>query len=311
MTMTMQLRRGTAEENDAFTGAEGEVTYDTTHKTLRIHDGRTPGGQALQGAELSDYAKVADVDAKTAKKADLTGATFTGDITAPNVTATGLVKAQGIWSTDELSCDGKLTAKKGVEVGGGATFNGTLRFADRGVLFMEGDPGRGIGIAGDDYTAGTFGAAVNIRNTSDPYNSGGIYFYTRTPDVGIGVSHTWEMRNDGTMRFDGKVMPFITEAWRSSDCASWYRKWSDGWIEQGGFVNANAYNNDANNVTFPLAFSDTTYIAFACPNQLKYFPYYSVSARCSYLTTTSMSVIGGVQNQTTYTSRCSWYACGF
>ena len=47
MTRQIQIRRGTATENDAFTGAVGEVTMDTTNNTLRIHDGTTPGGTIL------------------------------------------------------------------------------------------------------------------------------------------------------------------------------------------------------------------------------------------------------------------------
>lgn len=47
-TTQLQLRRGTDAENNAFTGAEGELTYDTTNKTLRIHDGFTAGGAIIQ-----------------------------------------------------------------------------------------------------------------------------------------------------------------------------------------------------------------------------------------------------------------------
>lgn len=44
MATQVQLRRGTSAENDAFTGAIGEVTVDTTNNTLRVHDGTTAGG---------------------------------------------------------------------------------------------------------------------------------------------------------------------------------------------------------------------------------------------------------------------------
>jgi hypothetical protein len=44
MAVQIQLRRGTASESDSFTGAIGEVTVDTTNKTLRVHDGATVGG---------------------------------------------------------------------------------------------------------------------------------------------------------------------------------------------------------------------------------------------------------------------------
>ena len=44
---TLQLRKGTQVENAAFTGALGEVTVDTTRKTLVVHDGTTAGGSSL------------------------------------------------------------------------------------------------------------------------------------------------------------------------------------------------------------------------------------------------------------------------
>jgi hypothetical protein len=46
MAKQVQFRRGTAAENDAFTGAVGEITVDTTNKQLRVHDGSTAGGTA-------------------------------------------------------------------------------------------------------------------------------------------------------------------------------------------------------------------------------------------------------------------------
>lgn len=47
MAKQLQLRKGTATEHDTFTGANGEVTVDTTNKTLRVHDGYTVGGIRL------------------------------------------------------------------------------------------------------------------------------------------------------------------------------------------------------------------------------------------------------------------------
>ena len=44
MATQVQFRRGTTTQNNAFTGAVGEITYDTEVKTLRLHDGTTAGG---------------------------------------------------------------------------------------------------------------------------------------------------------------------------------------------------------------------------------------------------------------------------
>lgn len=47
MAIQLQLRKGSKSDNDAFTGAEAELTYDTTTKGLRIHDGVTQGGHLV------------------------------------------------------------------------------------------------------------------------------------------------------------------------------------------------------------------------------------------------------------------------
>lgn len=47
MSRQIQIRRGSAAENDSFTGAIGEITMDTTNNTLRVHDGITTGGTKL------------------------------------------------------------------------------------------------------------------------------------------------------------------------------------------------------------------------------------------------------------------------
>lgn len=44
MATQMQLRRGTTAENNIFTGAQGEITYDTETNGLRIHNGAEQGG---------------------------------------------------------------------------------------------------------------------------------------------------------------------------------------------------------------------------------------------------------------------------
>jgi len=47
MPTQVQFRRGTTAQNNAFTGAAGELSVDTTLNTLRVHDGSTAGGTAL------------------------------------------------------------------------------------------------------------------------------------------------------------------------------------------------------------------------------------------------------------------------
>ena len=54
MPIQVKFRRGTATQHNSFTGANGEITVDTTNKTLRVHDGATVGGTRL--AKFSELA---------------------------------------------------------------------------------------------------------------------------------------------------------------------------------------------------------------------------------------------------------------
>ena len=50
----VQLRRGTTAQNNAFTGVEGEITVDTTTKSIRVHDAAQAGGFDLMRADMSN-----------------------------------------------------------------------------------------------------------------------------------------------------------------------------------------------------------------------------------------------------------------
>lgn len=59
MSIEVKLRRGTSAEHSSFTGANGEITIDTTLQTLRVHDGVTAGGTRI--AKYSDLADAANL----------------------------------------------------------------------------------------------------------------------------------------------------------------------------------------------------------------------------------------------------------
>lgn len=59
MSIEIKFRRGTSAEHSSFTGANGEITVDTTIKTLRVHDGVTAGGTRL--AKYSDLGNAANL----------------------------------------------------------------------------------------------------------------------------------------------------------------------------------------------------------------------------------------------------------
>ena len=54
MAARVKLRRGTSNQHTAFTGAQAEVTVDTTDWSLRVHDGSTAGGHKVLKTSLSN-----------------------------------------------------------------------------------------------------------------------------------------------------------------------------------------------------------------------------------------------------------------
>ena len=54
MAKLLKLRRGTTSQHSSFTGAEGEVTIDTTKDTAVVHDGSQTGGRPLAREDLSN-----------------------------------------------------------------------------------------------------------------------------------------------------------------------------------------------------------------------------------------------------------------
>jgi len=64
MPTTVQFRRGTTVQNDAFTGSVGELSIDTTLDELRVHDGVVAGGVATaRKSELTKMMSVANTQA--------------------------------------------------------------------------------------------------------------------------------------------------------------------------------------------------------------------------------------------------------
>ena len=67
MPTQVQFRRGTTAQNNAYTGANGEITVDTDLKTAVVHDGSTAGGSTLISENDEGYwSAVANTDVDSA-----------------------------------------------------------------------------------------------------------------------------------------------------------------------------------------------------------------------------------------------------
>jgi hypothetical protein len=76
MPTVVQFRRGSTAQNDAFTGATGELSIDTDLDVVRVHDGVAAGGHALVGRTSTQT-----LTNKTLTSPSLTTPSVTGNIT--------------------------------------------------------------------------------------------------------------------------------------------------------------------------------------------------------------------------------------
>ena len=98
MAIQIQLRQGTTTEHNTFTGAVGEVTVDTTNKTLRVHDGSTVGGTRLATLTGGLIPAAQLPDATTSVK----GAVILNNTLTSTITTEALTAAQGKVLKDTL-----------------------------------------------------------------------------------------------------------------------------------------------------------------------------------------------------------------
>ena len=95
---------------------------------------------------------------------------------------------------------------------------------------------------------------------------------------------------------------YVKETDKSSDGTKWYRKWSDGWIEQGGVHTFSGTTEQT--VTFMKSFSNTDYIALFMAGSRS-----GSGADISiYLTTKDTSHVGVYPYKS---GKLNWYACGY
>ena len=106
------------------------------------------------------------------------------------------------------------------------------------------------------------------------------------------------------------IKGFVKETWQSG--TSWYRVWSDGWIEQGGITDYMSWtgNGATVNITFLKPMSNTNYYRGA--TMLDYTSNWNTPGCCVNSCNASGMVVGvATLGNNQGTTRCSWYACGY
>ena len=110
MATQVQFRRGTTAEHSSFKGADGEVTVDTSLKTVVVHDALTNGGVPLLRQDGSNSQFERGSTNNCALK-------FAGD---PN---TGIISP----ASDELALVTGGSSRLTIDANGAATFTGNVQ----------------------------------------------------------------------------------------------------------------------------------------------------------------------------------------
>lgn len=112
MSTQVQYRRGTATQNNAFTGALAEITVDTTNWTLRVHDGATPGGGGNVATVAYVTAQIAALSANSITDGTSNVKVYNSGNVAVTVAGTANVavfRSTGVNITGTLDVTGNIT----------------------------------------------------------------------------------------------------------------------------------------------------------------------------------------------------------
>ena len=98
MAKLLKLRRGTTTQHGSFTGAEGEVTIDTTKDTAVVHDGAQAGGRPLAREDMNNVSSASIVGQITASA--LAGVKVQPNFGSQNIETTGTLASGDITISD-------------------------------------------------------------------------------------------------------------------------------------------------------------------------------------------------------------------
>ena len=140
MSTQVQFRRGTTTQNNAFTGAAGEISVDTDLKTIRLHDGTTAGGGATMLNNISSQTAL--------NKTFSTGSAWQGNAIGLAYGGTG----------------SSLTATAGAVAYSGASGLALSAAGTSGQILTSGGSGAPTWVAASSISAGTSTLATTATN---------------------------------------------------------------------------------------------------------------------------------------------------
>ena len=199
-----------------------------------------------------------------------------------------------------------LGLTNGSQTAGLATMAYHAGITDRGTLIaIPGAYGASIGITTVTSTGINGPNASGV--TTDPAKSGlvvanagvvpdgwALYFY-----VGETVQNA-NLINAGRIEEQFSQRKVVVETYKNG--FSWYRVWSDGWIEQGGHLTVNVA---ATNVQLLKQYKDATYTTVGCQANTNNAGFHTINVAA--LSATHIQI----RQTAVGTPIVNWYACGY
>ena len=227
MAKLLKLRRGTTTQHGSFTGAEGEVTIDTTKDTAVVHDGSTAGGRPLARQDMNNV-PAGTILGTQLENSGVSAGQYGSSSAIPIVTvdAQGLVTAASTTAIDSTTIangtssvavanNGDITTTRsgtarfvvdngGVVVTGGATISGSLNSGD--VTLTSTQPKIVFNDSNDnpDYQIENVQGVFKIRDNTNSadrlvVNTDGHVDVTGNLDVGAGIDVTGTVKALGAL----------------------------------------------------------------------------------------------------------------
>lgn len=319
----VKRRRGTTAENDAFTGAEGEITVDTEKHELRLHDGQTQGGFVIGAGGSGSGRNIGDIFYTTRKDSGLGGAVECNGGTYNTEDYTGAGSIGELLEADKLPYVSlaeyaTLLSTNGVVGVFGWDGTGTTSFrvptlqdvfiecgqaAQLGNYMPAGLPNitaqaDGIMHNGGLSESGAFNGSTvdsayghgsgnydnlltlkfNANKSNSIYGNSDtvqpkavkyramVQLFNSTTDEAVATVGTVVAQvGENTTQIANRVVKghelIDFQIPTAANGYTWYRKYADGWVEQGGYEKSTAAGGQYANktITLPIEMADTNY----------------------------------------------------
>ena len=170
MAKLLKLRRGTTTQHASFTGAEGELTIDTTKDTAVVHDGSTQSGHTLLREDMSNLPAGTIDNADVNASAAISGTKISPDFGSQTITTTGRVLFANVYSNES-------------DLPSASTYHGMFAHVHSTGLAYFAHAGNWIKLAkldAPDFTGGIDVTGNIVASGTGTFNGGDVIIETST-----------------------------------------------------------------------------------------------------------------------------------